>query len=456
MVKKLILLLLPLTLILSYKNVFAVGISSANTGSVVQVIDNLTAEVTHSVSGNQWSNWGTGYLYFDFSLMKVNGTSTSVNVFPRSATATSGGINYICSLGSATSNNSTFNSMLFSAKCPMVMSSDGLTEIRIQFQDFQSNASSEYRFIMGGLKTFEQVSDNSFTVDTSGTTSAINNQITNDNQNTQDIINSQEEQTQDIIDNQNSNTDKQIESQKVCDFYSKDNIKTNGYYLNSNGQETSSSIWGISKYIKLNSSSIVKVKATQSTNGYICFYDNDKGLISCISNSNLSNGSTLTIPTDSSYVRFSINKNTNTPQFEICNSGNQAIVDSQKENTNAINDVNDTLKDDNVDNPSNDISSLSGQVSSTDSISDIFLLPIRLIQIILNSLNSTSCSSINLGSLYGTNLTFTCINLQSILGNTLYNLIDLFFAFGIIFGLRKYILEIFTKITSLKEDNLND
>ena len=144
------------------------------------------------------------------------------------------------------------------------------------------------------------------------------------------------------------------------------------------------------------------------------------------------------------------NQNTNTQTIT-----NNATQNSQNE-VNAINNVNSSINSSSVDNPSNAFNGFNNSLASEQGIQTIFLLPITLIQSILNSLNSTSCSTINFGSLLGTNLTLTCIDLSSILGSSFYNLLDLICCFGIIFGIRKYVIEIFEKITSLKEDNLND
>lgn len=123
---------------------------------------------------------------------------------------------------------------------------------------------------------------------------------------------------------------------------------------------------------------------------------------------------------------------------------------------NSINNVDDTLKDDSITNPSNAFNGFNSSLADDSGIETIFLLPVRLFQAVLNGLNSESCSNISFGSLYGTNLTLNCINIESFVGSGLYNLLDLLCAFGLIFGIRKYILLIFERISSLKEDKLND
>lgn len=170
--------------------------------------------------------------------------------------------------------------------------------------------------------------------------------ITNDNQNTQDIINNQDQNTQDIIDAQNQNTQDIIDSNKVCNNYDINTIKTDKHYLfsidNSSpplGNEVSSNNWGITDYIRISEGAIITTLQTYTTttNSGLCFYNINKSIISCVNSRNTNE--TITIPSGSSYVRFSINKNENKPQFKVCNNGNQATND-------AINGLNDSLTDD--------------------------------------------------------------------------------------------------------------
>ena len=58
---------------------------------------------------------------------------------------------------------------------------------------------------------------------------------------TNNIINNQEQNTQDIINNQNANTQAQIEANQVCKQLSKDNVKTDGYLQTNGNIENSSS-----------------------------------------------------------------------------------------------------------------------------------------------------------------------------------------------------------------------
>ena len=129
---------------------------------------------------------------------------------------------------------------------------------------------------------------------------------------------------------------------------------------------------------------------------------------------------------------------------------NQDVVNSINDNTDAVNDVNDTLNDNSTDDPTNDISSMNNKVASNNSITQLLTLPIQLYQNILNAV-SGSCSSFSLGSLYGHNLTLPCINLQSLLGSTLYGIIDILISGLFILSFRKKMVDIFNNMTSLKD-----
>lgn len=131
---------------------------------------------------------------------------------------------------------------------------------------------------------------------------------------------------------------------------------------------------------------------------------------------------------------------------------NSDITNAIEDNTNAINETNDTLKDDSIDDSKaeSDIDDMKDKVASNGSITQLLTLPITLYQSILNSLNG-SCSSFSLGSLYNHNLTLPCINLQNLLGSSLYNIIDILCCGSFILVFRKRMVDIFNHMTSLND-----
>lgn len=114
--------------------------------------------------------------------------------------------------------------------------------------------------------------------------------------------------------------------------------------------------------------------------------------------------------------------------------------------------TNDILEDDSIDdnNTSSSISSMNNHNASNNSITQLLTLPITLYQSILNS-TSGSCSTINLGSLYNHSLSLPCINLQNVLGSTLYGIIDILISGLFILSFRKKMVDIFNHMTSLND-----
>lgn len=422
-------------------------ISSVSTGGRAQTITNATDRITYNITGSPWKNWGTGYLYFNFSISKSAGASTDHIVIPRSVSAYSGSSNYfVCDLGTVNTNNSTYVGSTYSVKCPMKMGSSGLTMVAINFNNDNTGSTfSSYNLMIEDIFTYEQISDTTtnVNVDNSGT-------INNDNQNTQTIVNNENTNTQSIINNDNSNTDKIIESNKVCNVITKNNVVITGKILDGNGNVAGSSNYGITDYIDINGATIERTLASPSNqHARYVFYDAQKTIISVHSNANLPVGS-LTIPQGAIYVRFSINLDENRPQFKICKNGSSAINDSINNQTNSINNVNNSITDDSGVENSELQDLFDGFEESNSPVSDLLTMPITLIQAFIDGMNS-SCQPINLGNLFGTSLVMPCINLENILGSSIWQLIDILFALYMAYNIGMLCITIYEDITSLRD-----
>lgn len=136
-------------------------------------------------------------------------------------------------------------------------------------------------------------------------------------------------------------------------------------------------------------------------------------------------------------------------QQAVINGNNQAHSDAQSQQQ-ATEDINDSINNDNVDDPSSSLSNMDNKIATNSVISDLLLLPVTLFQNVLNSING-SCSTFNLGTLLGTNLTLPCINLSNILGSSLYGVIDILLCGIFVLSMRKKFVNIFENITSLKD-----
>lgn len=129
--------------------------------------------------------------------------------------------------------------------------------------------------------------------------------------------------------------------------------------------------------------------------------------------------------------------------------GQNEIKQKQDQTNQKLDDIDDTLKDDNVSSSDDTLSDLKDDLPTNSVISDLLLLPIRLLQNIVNALGGT-CASFNLGSLYGTNLIMPCINIQQYVGSTIWSFIDLVFSGMFVLVIRKKFIEIWENITNLR------
>ena len=248
---------------------------------------------------------------------------------------------------------------------------------------------------------------------------------------------------QTILENQNENTEKEIESQKVCKniTYSIDNSALR----NSDGALVSINGFKTTDFISITSNYSLKLKKKSSGDQFnnVCFYNSNKQKLACYQQPILTEGQTIDIPANSSYVRFTLQTALNAPLWELCANGNQSIVDSNQA-------LNDTLNNSSTDDPNNDINSMNSKTASNNSITQLLTLPITLFQNVLNNING-SCSAYSLGSLYGTSLTLPCINLESILGSTLWGVIDVLISGLFILSFRKKMVDIFNHMSSLND-----
>lgn len=135
---------------------------------------------------------------------------------------------------------------------------------------------------------------------------------------------------------------------------------------------------------------------------------------------------------------------------EIKNNQNDYKKELQDVNS-SIKKTNDILNDDAIDdsNTTGSLEDLSKRLPTNSVISDLLLLPVRLFQNVLNSING-SCVAFNLGSLYGSDLTLPCINIESVIGSSLWSIVDILFCGAFVLVIRKQFVNIFHNLTDLK------
>lgn len=138
-----------------------------------------------------------------------------------------------------------------------------------------------------------------------------------------------------------------------------------------------------------------------------------------------------------------INGTTNAINNQSQQQHNDAV--SQKQSTDAINN---SLNDSDTSNVSLDV--LTGQTIDTGVISGLMLIPINLVNSMIQAFNGT-CHSYEIGDLFGTTLVLPCINLESFLGTPLWNTIDIIITGVFIFGMSKLFMRLFNKLMRLQD-----
>ena len=128
-----------------------------------------------------------------------------------------------------------------------------------------------------------------------------------------------------------------------------------------------------------------------------------------------------------------------------------AVNDIKKE----ANNINNSITSDNVDDPSSSINSFKDKIAENGVITQLIGLPVTLFTKVLNSVNGT-CSSYNLGSLFGTEIVFPCINMFNILGGNLWAVIDVLISGLFVYSISKKFIKVFEHMSSMNEGDVID
>lgn len=269
---------------------------------------------------------------------------------------------------------------------------------------------------------------------------SINNQtdiiVGNQNSNADRIIDSQVSSAQSVINADNYNTDRTI------DAIEKQNLKCTTYNyenepkaienkaLGNNGQIISNNNYDISDYLTIGEGQTYNFSTNVGSNvAYYCIYGEDKSLISC---TRLNNNNDTIVPGTNGYIRYSIIKqSTKYVRFsgEYCYN----ILDKQAQTSENIESA---LTDSSVNDPTSSLNGLNANIGTNSVISDLLLLPVSLYQSILNSINGT-CTPFTLGTLYNHTLRMPCINVQGVIGNVIYGVIDILISGFFILSIRR-------------------
>ena len=135
----------------------------------------------------------------------------------------------------------------------------------------------------------------------------------------------------------------------------------------------------------------------------------------------------------------------------------QLYKDDNSQIANNTSDINNSLNDSSIDtnNTTSSTTSWGNKNASNGTVTNLLTLPISLLQAIVNGIQS-SCTSFNLGSLFGTNIVLPCINIGSLIGSGLWSTIDILFSGFMILAIAKKLIKIFNDFTNLKTNQVDE
>ena len=299
--------------------------------------------------------------------------------------------------------------------------------------------------------------------------SGSNDIINNNNQNTSDIINNNNQNTQSIIDNQNELLGDCVKNLMDNNLIlSVQNVTQNGNSFTQINADTNPTLVLMAQ--GYNSSSYVDTLARTdiTNNGYYTLsftktssfnviyyklngYSYDTGLK--IDVSSLENDKTYYIKseftnTSQGSIKFRNLMITNKNIDGFIAWGSQFCTSKLDNTTNAINDLNDTMKDE-----SEPVIDLDIDIDTNSPVSDLLTMPLTILNKIFD-ITDDSCQPYVLPfDFFGGNntLTLPCINLQQRLGNNVYNILDTLLCFFIAYNIGLMCISIYENITSLND-----
>lgn len=298
------------------------------------------------------------------------------------------------------------------------------------------------------------------------TPSPSNNQdiINNQNNNTQDIINNQNDNTNTIVENNNNNTQDIINNQNelfgnLCPNLLNPETSVNGAFsdndLTGNLNNTIDTITSDWITVKPNTSYCL----SGSANRFRWQLKNSNEQIT----SSIWRQPCVVTSDDTSYLRVyyylkptggfvspssitDVMLNEGTIFLPYCKFGSYSS--KLDDTTNAINQQNQYLMDNSNPNISdNDFLNTFNSVGINDPLSYLLTLPTQLINKIVSL--SDTCSTINLGTLYGVMISFPCINLENILGSSVWNIIDVIFSVSLLVVILKNLYDTFSNLLTM-------
>lgn len=351
-----------------------------------------------------------------------------------------------------------------------------MKKVKISFRT--TSATSRVTIQMGGSNNYDSITGvNNWNIKSAILTvpddipSGSTNQdiINNQTNNTNNIINNNNENTSDIINNNNQNTEtitNSIEqsSQAITNvlgnlcpnLFNKDTALLYKGIDSSNGNLYDNNSTFVSDFIKVESNTDYYINGGLSS---AYGYDNSKNylgvIINTVGNKSFNTGNAEYIRVKNWYSQDGVDliQQLNTSMLvkgtiskSYCEFGSYSS--KLDDTTNAINETNEYLKDDTDPNiQDNDFLSMFNSVGVNDPLSYLLTLPTQLINKLVSL--SDTCSSINLGTLYGVMITLPCINLENILGSSVWNIIDVIFSVSLLVVILKNLYDTFSNLLTM-------
>lgn len=132
---------------------------------------------------------------------------------------------------------------------------------------------------------------------------------------------------------------------------------------------------------------------------------------------------------------------------------NQQIINQGQQTNEKLNDINSSINNGDVDDPSSSINSFKDKIATNGVITQLIGLPVTLFTKVLNSVNGT-CSTYNLGSLFGTDLILPCVNIQNYLGSSLWTIIDVLISGLFVYSISRKFIKVFESMSSMNEGDV--
>ena len=133
---------------------------------------------------------------------------------------------------------------------------------------------------------------------------------------------------------------------------------------------------------------------------------------------------------------------------------NNTIIEQNKETNEKLDNIDDSIKDDNVDVSDDFLENLENFLPENSVITQLITLPITFYTHILNSINS-ECVPFNLGDFFGTDLIMPCFEVSDYFGS-FWNILDLMISGFFIYTIAKKMIAVFNNMTNLEDGDIQN